>query len=103
MRRFFTERRIWHLKTKVVAEDGLVTFQKSPVEGREGAGARASGLLWVELAVAAEVGHFVDVSSPRDVGLGGGEAAVGVGGHAEDVGLDDPIVGVDIGEPEPVG
>ena len=50
-----------------------------------------------------EVGHAVDVGGAGDVGLGGGEAAVGVGGHAEDVGLDDPVVGVDVGEPEPVG
>ena len=59
--------------------------------------------LGVVLAVAAEVGHAVDVGGAGDVGLGGGEAAVGVGGHAEDVGFDDPVVGVDVGEPEPVG
>ena len=53
--------------------------------------------------MAAEVRHAVDVGGAGDVGLGGGEAAVGVGGHAEDVGLDDPVVGVDVGEPEPVG
>ncbi len=49
------------------------------------------------------VGHAVDVGGAGDVGFGGGKTAVGVGGHAEDVGFDDPVVGVDVGEPEPVG
>ena len=51
----------------------------------------------------AVIGHLVDVGRAGNVGLGSGETAVRIGGHAEDVGLDDPVVGVDIGEPEPVG
>jgi len=53
--------------------------------------------------VGAEVGHAIDISRAGDVGLGGSEASVGVGGHAEDVGFDDPVIGVYISEPEPVG
>ena len=100
---FFVQGAVRHLHAEVAGEDGLIAFEEGPVEGGEGAGIFAGGALWVVLAVAAEVGHAIDVGGSGDVGLGGGDAAVGVGGHAEDVGFDDPIVGVDVAEPEPVG
>lgn len=92
---------VGHLHAEVVGEGGLVALEEGPVEGGEGAGVVGEGLR-VVLAMAAKVGHAVDVGGAGDVGLGGGEAAVGEGGHAEDVGLDDPVVGVDVAEPEPV-
>ena len=94
---------VGHLHAEVFAEGGLIAFEEGPIEGGERAGIVGEGLFGVVLAVAAEVRHAIDVGGAGDVGFGGGEAAVAVGGHAEDVGLDDPIVGVDVAEPEPVG
>lgn len=100
---FLAEGVVGHLEAEVVAQGLAIAFEKGPVEGGEGTGAGADGLLRIELAMAAEVGHAVDVGGAGDVWLGGGEAAVGVGGHAEDVGFDDPVVGIDVGKPKPVG
>ena len=99
----FAEGVVGHLHSEVLAEGGFVAFEEGPVESGEGAGVVGDSLLGVVLAVTAEVRHFIDVRRAGDVGFGGGEAAVGVGGHAEHIGLDDPVVGVDVGEPEPVG
>ena len=101
--RLLAERVVGHLHTEVIAEDLLVALEKGPVQGGKGTRAGADGLFGIELAMSAVVGHAIDVGGAGDVGLGGGEAAVGVGGHAEDVRFDDPIVGVDVSEPEPVG
>ena len=94
---------VGHLHAEVAAEGGLVAFEEGPVESGEGAGVVGEGFLRIVLAVSTEVRHAIDVGGAGDVGFGGGETAVGVGSHAEDVGLDDPVVGVDIAEPEPVG
>ena len=56
-----------------------------------------------ERAGGAEIAHAIEVGAPCDVGLGGHQLADGEGAHAEHIGLDDPVVGVGVGGPEPVG
>ena len=54
-------------------------------------------------AVVAVVGHLVDVGRARHVGLRDEEVAQGVRPHAKHVRFYDPIVGIHVGDPEPVG
>ena len=86
------------LHPRVFGEARVVAGEEVPVHRRQRAVAAR-----VEGAAAAEIAHPVDVSGAGDVGLGGHHLAGRERSHRQDIGLDHPVIGVEIGGPEPVG
>jgi len=81
----------------VAFERVAVPLEEGPVEPRERAVA-----LRIERAASAVVAHAIDVRGPGDVGLRRAQLARGEACHRQHVGLHHPVVGVDVGDPEPV-
>lgn len=95
-RRFFLPGFEDHRDAWVFLKSGLMGAEEIPVEVVEGAGVGPGFDLGFETAFGAVIAHFRNVTGTGGVGFGGEESAIGIEDHAKDVGLHDPIVGVDV-------
>ena len=75
-----------------------MAFEEGPVEVGDG-----TIRLRIEPTIGTEVAHPVDVGGTGDVRLGGHQRTHAVASHAQHVRLHHPVIGVEVGDPEPVG